>query len=236
MKKIITIIATALIAASLFAASYKNNTYQRLADEYTKKAEAALDAGEYDLSVEYAQKASENAELSKAFIEKMLAKADADKTMKEASKKLEWAKGISAERNFPMAYTAGQEAYSNAETSYSSEDYVSATQYAKQVLTALEGVREITPLPQFYVVRPWAQTKDCYWNISGRPYIYNNPLLWENLYQANKTKQPKPENPDLILPGMKMEIPSLSGEYREGVYSPNKKYDAYGSTEATATK
>jgi len=91
----------------------------------------------------------------------------------------------------------------------------------------LEGVREITPLPQFYVVRPWADTKDCYWNISGRPYIYNNPLLWENLYQKNKQSMPKPEDPNLILPGMKMEIPSLTGEFREGTYNPSKKYDAY---------
>ena len=66
MKKIISVLAFALLAGSLFAAgySYKNNTYQKLADEYTKKAEAALDAGEYDLSVEYALKAEENAALS----------------------------------------------------------------------------------------------------------------------------------------------------------------------------
>lgn len=236
MKKIITILTIAFATCSLFAASYTNNTYQRLADEYTKKAEGALDAGEYVLAEEYAQKATENAEYSRAFIAKMLAKAEADSQMKNASNKLEWAKKIDAERNFPMAFTAGKEAYSNAENSYASEDYVSASQYAKQVLTSLEGVREITPLPQFYVVRPWAQTKDCYWNISGRPYVYNNPLLWENLYQKNKAKQPRPNDPNLILPGMKMEIPSLSGEYREGVYSPSKKYDAYGSTEATASK
>ena len=28
---------------------------------------------------------------------------------------------------------------------------------------------------------------------------------------------------------MKMEIPSLTGEYREGTYNPNKNYDAYSS-------
>ena len=49
MKKIAFILVLAM-AASAFAASYKNNTYQKLANEYTKKAEAALDAGEYALS------------------------------------------------------------------------------------------------------------------------------------------------------------------------------------------
>ena len=42
---------------------------------------------------------------------------------------------------------------------------------------------------------------------------------------------PKPNDPNLIMPGMKMEIPSITGEYREGVYSPSKKYDGYAPAE-----
>ena len=41
---------TFLSMPSLHSLSYKNNTYQKLADEYTKKAERALDAGEYTLA------------------------------------------------------------------------------------------------------------------------------------------------------------------------------------------
>ncbi|MBR1402962.1 MAG: hypothetical protein IJ558_02165 [Treponema sp.] len=227
MKKSV-IVATLFFATSLiFAVSYKNNTYQKLADEYTKKAQNALDAGEYMLAEEYAQKAEENAILSEEFVKKMLAKADCDAVMKQAAKKLEYAKSINAERNFPMAYSSAQQAYANAQESYNGEDYISATAFAKQVLEALADIKEITPLPEYYVVRPWAETKDCYWNISGRPYVYDNPLLWENLYQANKTNMPKPNDPNLILPGMKMKIPSITGEYREGVYNPSKKYDPY---------
>ena len=231
MKKIISVLTLAFLAGSLFAAgySYKNNTYQKLADEYTKKAEAALDAGEYDLSVEYAVKAEENAALSKAFIDSLLARQNAEEQLKLAEKKINWAKGISADKNFPMSYNTSEEAYKNAKDAYDREDWVSAENYARQAIAALEGVREVTPLPQFYVVRPWAETKDCYWNISGRKYVYNNPLLWENLYQKNKDKMPKPNDPNLIYPGMKMEIPSITGEYREGTYNPNKNYDAYSS-------
>ena len=61
MKKLIAVFTAALISASLFAVSYKNNSYQKLADEYTKKAEVALDAGQYDDAVEYSKKAEENA-------------------------------------------------------------------------------------------------------------------------------------------------------------------------------
>lgn len=229
MKKVITIILAALSAAMLFGVSYKNNTFQKLADEYTKKAQNALDAGEYVLAEEYANKASENAALSEAYIKKMLARSDADSFMKEASKRLDYAKSINADRNFPMAFSAAQKSYASAEDAFNAEDYATASVYARQVMDALVDIREITPLPQFYVVRPWAETKDCYWNISGRDYVYNNPLLWENLYQANKANMPKPDDPNLIMPGMKMEIPSITGEYREGVYSPSKKYDGYSS-------
>ena len=228
MKKVAFILALAM-AFSAFAASYKNNTYQKLANEYTKKAEAALDAGEYALSEEYAAKAAENAELSKAYIDKMLAQGNAEKAIAEAKKKLDWAKSINADKTFPTAYSAAEEAFSNANTAYDKGDYLSALQYAKAVNDALNGVREVTPLPQFYVVRPWAETKDCYWNISGRKYVYNNPLLWENLYNANKSKMPRPNDPNLILPGMKMEIPSISGELREGTYSPNKEYEPFNA-------
>ena len=228
MKKFALILALAA-ASSTFAVSYKNNTYQKLADEYAKKAEAALDAGEYVLSEEYAAKAAENAELSKAYIDKMLAQGNAEKAIAEATKKMEWAKSVGADKTFPTAYSAGEEALANANSAFEKEDYLSALQYANAVNDALAGVREVTPLPKFYVVRPWAETKDCYWNISGRKYIYNNPLLWENLYQANKSKMPRPNDPNLILPGMKMEIPSIAGELREGTYSSNKEYEPFNT-------
>ncbi len=227
MKKFLGFFAAVLAASSLFAASYKNNTYQKLADEYTRKAQNALDAGDYVLSEEYAAKAEENAALSQAYIKKMLAKSEADAAMKNAQKRLEYAKQINADRDFPMAYSSAQKSYASAQSAYDGEDYPTAVTYANQVLDALADIKEITPLPKYYVVRPWADTKDCYWNISGRDYVYANPTLWENLYQANKQNMPKADDPNLILPGMKMEIPSISGEFRDGTWSPNKEYEPY---------
>ncbi len=228
MKKLFTVLFVALLTLSVFAVSYKNNTYQKLADEYTKKAEKALDAGEYDYAVEYSKLAEENAELSKAYIKMMMAKGTAEDAIKLAKNQIAWAEKIDAPKTFPMAYTSAKENLENAESSFEGEDYEKATEYARASLAALDGIREVTPLPEFYIVKPWAETKDCYWNISGRPYVYNNPLLWENLYQANKADMPKPEDPNLIHPGMKMKIPSLTGEYRSGTYDPKKNYDTYG--------
>ena len=228
MKKLVLIFMAVLMTASVFAVSYKNNTYQKLADEYTKKAEKAMDAGEYDDAIKYSEEAQKNAELSKAFVARMLAMGEAEDNIKLAKNKIAWAEKIDAPNIYPMAYTVAKENLANAETSFEAEEWGRANEYAKLSLASLEGVTETTPLPAEYIVRPWAETKDCYWNISGRPYVYNNPLLWENLYQANKSKMPKPEDPNLILPGMKMSIPSLTGEYRTGTYDPKKEYDTYG--------
>jgi len=228
MKKLFAVLFVTFLALSAFAVSYKNNTYQKLADEYTKKAEQALDAGEYDYAVEYSKLAEENAELSKAYIQMMMARGTAEDAIKMAKNQIAWAEKIDAPHTFPMAYTSAKENLTNAEAAFDSEDFVKAVEYAKASLAALDGIREVTPLPEYYIVKPWAETKDCYWNISGRPYVYNNPLLWENLYQANKSAMPKPEDPNLIHPGMKMKIPSLTGEYRSGTYDPKKTYDTYG--------
>ena len=84
MKKIFSILLVALFTASDFAVSYKNNTFQKLADEYTKKAEIALDAGEYDDAVEYSKKAEENAALSEAYIKMMMARGEAENNIKLA--------------------------------------------------------------------------------------------------------------------------------------------------------
>ena len=211
MKRTLAFFAAAVMTVSAFAASYTNNTYQKLAKEYTVKAEKALDAGEYVLAEEYAAKAKENAE----------------KDMALAKNRIAYVESIHGKENFPIAYEAATKAFAQAEDAYGREDWDNASSYAKQVLDTLAEVYEITPLPKYYVVRPWATDRDCFWNISGRTYVYNNPYLWENLYEANKSALPKPNDPNLILPGMKMEIPSLSGEYRDGVYSPDKEYEPY---------
>ena len=228
MKKFLSSLIILTVVSSLFAASYMNNTYQKLANEYTKKAEIALDAGQYADSVEYAKKAEENAALSKAYIETMMARNEAEDVLNLARNQIAWAEKIDAPNTFPMAYTAAKESLSKAELAFSNEDYQKTTEYAQETLNALEGVVAGTPLPKYYIVKPWGESKDCYWNISGRPYVYNNPRLWENLYQANKDNMPKPEDPNIITPGMKILIPSINGEYRTGIYDPKKNYNTFG--------
>lgn len=230
-KKIVVLVCLlAIFTAFVFANSYTNNEYQKLAREYTQKAETAFDEGEYDLAAEYSIKAEENAELSQSYIQMMLAKADAEKALKVAANQYEYVQRIRGEVNYPMAFNAGKTAYERGLQKFDKEEYISASAFASEAIEAFAGIKEITPLPQIYTVRPWADTRDCYWNISGRSYVYNNPTLWENLYQANKQNMKDPKNPDLIYPGMKMTIPSISGEYREGEYSSSKQYEPFNAS------
>ncbi|MCL2473220.1 MAG: LysM peptidoglycan-binding domain-containing protein, partial [Treponema sp.] len=80
------------------------------------------------------------------------------------------------------------------------------------------------PLPAQYTVRPWAASKDCLWNIAGRSWVYNDPRQWKRLYDANKAKMPEPNNPDLIHPGMVLDIPSIKGETRQGMWDASQAY------------
>ncbi|MDR0998700.1 MAG: LysM peptidoglycan-binding domain-containing protein [Treponema sp.] len=92
--------------------------------------------------------------------------------------------------------------------------------------TVVETPPEPAPvlLPSQYTVRPWSTSRDCFWNIAGRPWVYGDPAQWRLLYNANKSKMPNPDNPDLIEPGMVMDIPSIRGEERQGLWNPEETY------------
>lgn len=79
-------------------------------------------------------------------------------------------------------------------------------------------------LPQYYVVVRKIPLTDALWRIAARGYVYGDALEWTKLYEANRRLLRDPRNPDLILPGQRLMIPSIRGERREGTYDPNKEY------------
>jgi nucleoid-associated protein YgaU len=62
------------------------------------------------------------------------------------------------------------------------------------------------------------------WNIAGRSWVYGDPTKWRLLYDANRLKLPEPTNPNLIHPGMVLDIPSIRGEIRQGMWNTNQSY------------
>ena len=93
-----------------------------------------------------------------------------------------------------------------------------ATGPALEVPPVNESVSNTTDLPANYVVRLLPGNTDCLWNIAGYEFIYDDPWEWRTIYNANKDMMPERENPDLILPGMVLFIPSIDGEERSGTW------------------
>lgn len=229
MKKIslfaLSFLLLALVSAA--AASWDNNEYQRKSRMYSRMAVSAYDEGNYDGSVEYSRLAEENALLSAQYISGMIARSEAEKLLFTAHTRLNWAKSINAERFFPSVFSAAGEAVSSADAQFASEDWAATRKYAEIALSELSVVREIVPLPAEYKVDLWADSKDCLWNIAANPAIYGNPLLWEKLYEANRKALKQPSNPNLLMPGQVVSIPSIKGEFREGRYDPAIEYEPF---------
>jgi len=130
-----------------------------------------------------------------------------------------------------------------ADEAFEMGDYEAATFYAQEanryallsdayVAGQMEAMADATefsdglwPLPATFTVRPWAIFRDSLWSIAGRAEIYGNPLRWPDLFQANRHIMPDPNNPNLILPGMVLEIPSIDGEIRRGEWQSDRAYE-----------
>ena len=148
----------------------------------------------------------------------------ADEMIGEAKNRLDWAASVGAEQTYRQQYNDAKVAYGEAVSARGAESWDNAYSLAQKVLALLKDVKDTAPLPARYTVRPWAETKDCFWNIAGYPFVYGDPTKWTLLYEANKTKLRRPDNPNLIHPGLVLDIPSLRGESREGLWVKGRAY------------
>ncbi len=158
-----------------------------------------------------------------------IAQADADQAIAAAKDRVAWADGVGAQRRYPAEYGRASSSLDKAVAAYSGQDYREAATRARDVLDALTLVEAASPLPATYKVRLIPAFRDCLWVIAGYPFVYNDPFQWTKLYEANKKSLVDPEDPNLILPGMVLKIPSLSGEERKGAWDPSATYEAFGA-------
>ena len=105
----------------------------------------------------------------------------------------------------------------------SREEWEEARDSASMVIVILEEIPDTPPLPAQFLVRSWNRTRDCLWNIAAMEEIYGDPWQWPFLYVANRDKLPQPGNPNLILPGMILDIPSIRGEFRRGIMEERER-------------
>lgn len=211
-----------------FALSYDDNEFQRKSRAYAELSRKALDEGDYEASIGYSLLSEEHARLSAEFIQKMLARVEAEQAMNRARTRYQWAKNNNAENKYPLLFAEATEALSAGDVAFAEESYDVATSCAARVLKALEGVQGdesgFAELPATYEVRTWRGERDCLWNIAELPGVFGNSFEWEKLYEANKDILPNLSNPNFILPGMILRIPSIRGEKRVGQYDHNATY------------
>ena len=228
MKRILLFaLLAALLVAFLPAQGLADNEFYKKSLELKALADASFEEGDYDAAADYAAQAQEQAALSDRYVEKMLAKASADKSIQAAKDRLAWADSVQAQGNFPSEYALASAELEASYAAYGAEDYAAARERADAALIALAGVTEGLPWPAVYVVRLIPERRDCLWRIAEYPFIYNNPLKWPVIYEANKKTFRDPTNPNLIFPGQKLSIPSIRGETRKGTYDPSKKYEPF---------
>lgn len=227
MKRALIIVAALLAGALAFGQSLTENSYYQKSLELEALARQAFEEGDYDSAADYAAQAQENARLSDEYVAKMLDMKAAQDAIRTAEERVAWATGFNAEKRYPAEMADAAAELAEAKALYTAEDYASARMHAELVLVALQSLSDELPLPASFVVRRVPGNEDCLWRIAALPFVYNDPWMWTVLYKANKAKLPVPADPDLILPGMVIVIPSLSGEYRDGVYDPKLQYPAY---------
>ncbi len=217
-------IMAALILPALSGVYAQNlltdNEYYREAQELNRQAQEALDAGEYDRAAELAERAQELSAEAESFAELQLRIYKARGWKNRAEDYILWARGVKAEERYPEKWKKASAAYEEAEDFFKSEQWEDSIEASQRTIALVEEIEPRSAKPRYYEVRLIPGDRDCFWKIAAYDFVYGDPYKWKELYEANRKKLPQPNNPDLILPGMTITIPSISGERRSGTWKP----------------
>jgi nucleoid-associated protein YgaU len=84
-----------------------------------------------------------------------------------------------------------------------------------------------------YTVGTWSRDRDCLWNISKKPDIYDNAWLWPRIWQGNRDQI---KDPDVIHPGQKLTIPQGNEMTSEEKTAAKRYYSRKAAAAAEATQ
>ena len=217
--------------------SIRNNEFYLESLRLAQLALETFEIGEYEASAGFAQEAILFAQLSDEYV--------AEQLINEAKRFMDWADANNIASRHPRDYTDSKNYYEISVNAQSNERWELASNAAINTIEILAALQSgtvppprqaetqpqqpplpsgVSPLPAQYTVRTWATVRDCLWNIAGYSFVYGDPWRWRDLYEANRSKLPNPNNPDLIEPGTIIDIPSIRGEIREGMWDPNNTY------------
>jgi hypothetical protein len=201
----------------------RENAYLLESRRLAKLAEDAFAEGDYDLSAKFADEAAWLAKQSDVYV-----------AITTAKYYLDQADASSVSVRLSNEYREAENWYKQSTIARDDEEWDAAIVAANMVTQLLEGLGSsggTTPspnaLPATYTVRSWSVSKDCFWNIAAQPWVYGNPHQWTVLYNANKSKLSDPDNPNVLEPGIVLDIPSIKGELRQGAWESGKNYEPF---------
>jgi nucleoid-associated protein YgaU len=142
---IIALVCIAVLAVALPAQSLANNEYYQRSVELKTMAEAAFDEGDYDAAVQYSIQSREYAELSDRYVSMMLARRDAERSIKAAETRLAWAIDVGGESWYPAELAEAKALMQEADNAFLAEGYGMAKARADEVLVALAKVEDPRP-------------------------------------------------------------------------------------------
>lgn len=141
-----------------------------------------------------------------------------------AGERLDGAAASASAAQYPNIIDGARKELAAARSAFGAERFDEAKRRADAVAGILAALPAQAPYPAAYTVRALPVRTDCLWRIAAYPFVYNDPLKWPLLYEANRSRLRDPNNPDLLHPGIELKIPSLAGEERRGLWDPRLSY------------
>ncbi|RKX76257.1 MAG: hypothetical protein DRZ90_16425 [Spirochaetes bacterium] len=223
MKKIILFtVVLLLISSAAWSQSLQDNEYYQKMLELKAMSEQAFEDGDYMEAKRLAEESRSYKEESERWIASQLAAYRAKSALNRLKDRLAQVSAWNAKNHFPDEYSQGVTLYNQSFGEFfDDEEYVKSLDTSNRALEVLSVIRYVvneSTLPAYYMVRLLPGNTDCLWNIAGYDFIYGDPWKWRILYDANKDALIDRDNPDLILPEMKLVIPALKGENRSGTW------------------
>lgn len=144
----------------------------------------------------------------------------------------------------PSLYDEASKSLTSAGETLAANNYSDSLMHSKNVISLVnsmenssfsegEQLLDKAVFPQYYVVQLRDTNTDSLWRIASYSFIYGDGNLWRRIYEANRNAI---RDPNIIREGMRLIIPSLKGEIREGVYDINKTYSDINTFSANQTQ
>ena len=153
---IFALVCAAIFVAILPAQSLANNEYYQRSIQLKSMAEKAFDEGDYDNAVRYSAQSSEYAELSDRYVASMLARREAERSIRAAQDRLAWAEGVGGEAWYPAELAEARAFLHGANEAFLGENYGTARNRADDALASLARVED--PRPRMAALRREAES------------------------------------------------------------------------------